>query len=200
VCGGSRGGATGPDGESERAIAGGAHNTWSGPALSRGATLGGSGDLELDGDNWLRHRQKEVTHESGARWSWPWLWGSGVDVPREGGGSALTGDWGGREARRGGQRARGWLARAYTRKRKGNGSGRRPRGAKGGPGGRQRRGNGERGDGRATREQGRRGVRSGGPHLEVRGCVGHAWNMWASRGEGKRVGPKGTVMFGIYSN
>jgi hypothetical protein len=37
--------------------------------------------LELDGDNWLWHQQKEVMHGSTTRWSWPWLWGSGIDVP-----------------------------------------------------------------------------------------------------------------------
>jgi hypothetical protein len=31
--------------------------TWSGLALSRGTTLGSSGDLELDRDDWLRHRR-----------------------------------------------------------------------------------------------------------------------------------------------
>jgi hypothetical protein len=40
--------------------------TWSGSALSRGAMLGGSSDLELDGDNWLQHRWKEEMHGSGA--------------------------------------------------------------------------------------------------------------------------------------
>jgi hypothetical protein len=63
------------------AIAGGAHNTWSRPALSRGVTLRGSADLLLNGDNWLWHLQKEVMHGSTTRWSWPWLWGSGIDVP-----------------------------------------------------------------------------------------------------------------------
>jgi hypothetical protein len=41
--------------------------TWSGLALSRGMVLSSSGDLELDGDNWLRHRRKEVMHASEAR-------------------------------------------------------------------------------------------------------------------------------------
>jgi hypothetical protein len=40
-----------------------------------------------------------------------------------------------------------------------------------------------------------------GPRLEERGRrVGHAWNKWAGRGEGKRDGPEGTGGFSIYSN
>jgi hypothetical protein len=53
------------------------------------------------------------------RRSWPWLWGSGVDVPREGGGDVRTGDWGGSEARCGGQRARGGWREPYEEKRGG---------------------------------------------------------------------------------
>jgi hypothetical protein len=64
-CGGGNRGASGLDGETERAITGGAHNTWSRLALSRGAMLAGSGDLELDGDDWFQHRRKEATHGSG---------------------------------------------------------------------------------------------------------------------------------------
>jgi hypothetical protein len=38
------------------------------------------------------------------------------------------------------------------------------------------------------------GVRSGGPHVEERGGrMGRAWNTWAGRAEGKRVGPEETV-------
>jgi hypothetical protein len=79
--------------------------------------------------------------------------GSGVDVPREGGGDARTGDWVGREVSRGGQRAQEWLARAYTGKGGGVAGGHTMR--KGGPSGRQRRGNGGRGNGLRPVEQGR---------------------------------------------
>jgi hypothetical protein len=48
---------------------------------------------------------------------------------------------------------------------------------------------------------GGQGVRLGGPYIEERGRhVGHAWNTWAGRGEGKRAGPEGTRGYSIYSN
>jgi hypothetical protein len=180
-----------------------------------------------------------VTHGSRARRLWPWLWGSSVDVPREGGGGARAGDWGSSEARHGGQRARGWLARAQTGKREegtGLAGGAEKKGVRaadsdeatagavtrgktlGHPGQESKEGEegiqpsdmaeGTRGVatvwGRSSERARRRGVGrlvSGEKGQRVRGRVGHAWNTWTSRGEGKKwVGPEGTGGFLIYSN